>query len=97
MSVDGHGGDASEQRCRSDGNHGCFVCGARLRQSCGRTGALCRGKGEIREVVLMTSRTMFEAAEDRRESGCAAFPVGIEDRGVDGEPDGEGGACAWNR
>ena len=48
-------------------------------------------------IVVMTSRTMFEDAEDRRERECASFPVCIEDRVVDRDPAREDGACARTR
>ena len=48
-------------------------------------------------VVVMTSRTMFEDAEDRRERGFASFPVYIEDRVVDRDLVREDGACVTSR
>jgi hypothetical protein len=50
-----------------------------------------KDEGESRDVVVMTNRTMFVAAEGGRERAYASFPVCIEDRGVDRDPVREDG------
>lgn len=59
--------------------------------------AVSRSEGGLAIMVVMTSRTMFEDAEDRRERGFASFPVYIEDRVVDRDLVREDGACVTTR
>lgn len=56
-----------------------------------------QSEGGLAIIVVMTSRTTFEDAEDRRERGFASFPVYIEDRVVDRALAREDGACARTR